>query len=216
MAYRDGDELVTFEGVVAIDKRPLEKQEVSVLCRLPDGREKFVSRNQVPPWQDFPEDESPFTLEVTAWLAGKWEEEPPEEHVTMRDVVVLREGKPDPGTGLPKAIQVRLADGNVEWVPTRGICPGSPVSRDGDRGDLWLRMWIAKAKGLGGDATSATDRRQTEVPGARRERGPRIGDDARSGYRGDAVDYESFAEDHKRNQPEPDPGPLDDDDPLPF
>jgi len=208
MAYRDGDELVTFEGVVAIDKRPLEKQEVSVLCRLPDGREKFVSRQQVPPWQDFPDDETPFTLEITAWLADRWASEPAEEHVVMRDAVVLRSSA--------KAIQVRLPDGKVEWVPLRGIAPGSPVQGDGDRGDLWLRKWIAEAKGWSGERVGG--RQDAARAPAGRERGPRIGDDARSGYRGDAVDYESFAQDNKRDVPDPDPSNGIDDDlgDIPF
>ena len=151
MPFRDGDATVTFEDVENIDRRPMEavmrpdgtytgSQEKSVKCRFSDGKERFVSRGQVPSYQEFPE-EGAFTLEVSEWMVSKWEEsdQAPREVVKVPDVVVLRASA--------RAIQVRLPSGAEEWCPLKGIDEDSPVRGDGDRGELWVAPWCAKMKG---------------------------------------------------------------------
>lgn len=167
MPYRDGDEVTTFQNVRVIDTRPLEpsqkadgtwgpSQEKSVKCRFEDGKERFVSRSQVPSWQTFPDDGQPFELEVSAWMVDRWVEadSAPRQVVKIPDVVVLR--------GSAKAIQVRLPDGSETWVPFKGIDEDSPVHGDGDRGELWVQPWCAKMKGWG---AAASDSRQEPLLG---------------------------------------------------
>lgn len=194
MPFRDGDEVVLFEGVVNIDRRPDKAQERSVLCRFEDGTERFVSRVQCPSYQDFGVVDDVIDLEVSRWLVDRWEEEGPPPHAVVPGVVVLRSSE--------KAIQVRLPDGKVEWVPLRGIDRDSPVSGDGQRGDLWVAEWLARAKGWDQGAPAASSGGERARP-----RQANIGDDARSGYRGDDLEN-------------PDPGASDggafDDDEIPF
>jgi len=201
MPFRDGDEVVMFEGTVNIDRRSADKQERSVLCRLPDGTERFVSRNQCPSYQSFGELDEVIDLEVSAWLVGKWEEEGPPPHAVVPGVVVLRSSE--------KAIQVRLPDGTVAWVPLRGIDKDSPVSGDGQRGDLWVAEWLAKAKGWGQGAPAASSGGERARP-----RQANIGDDARSGYRGDDLENPDPHGDAAAKDDEPDFAAGDDD--LPF
>ncbi len=190
MPFRDGDETVTFQDVQVIDTRPLtppldEKgnpikrpdgslpstQEKSVRCRFEDGTERFVSRSQVPSWQTFPDDATPFELEVSAWMVDKWEEgdRAPREVVKIADVVVLG--------SYPKSIRVRLPDGEEASVPLTGVDKDSPVRSDGDRGELWLAPWCAKLKDWTG--TQDAGGRQGNLP-ATSQHG--VGADARGGF----------------------------------
>jgi hypothetical protein len=167
-----------------IDRRDVARRERSVLCRFEDGEERFVPRNQCPSDQYWPEDAGEvFELEVAQWMVEQWESTPVEEPVKLAGVVALRE--------TAKALQVRLADGQEEWVAKSGIAKGSPVAGDGDRGELWVLRWLAEKKGWpAGGAAPASQR------GGDRAR-PNIGQDARGGY-------------------EPGHPGLDEDDTIPF
>jgi hypothetical protein len=188
MPYRDGDEVETFRNVVVVDNRPAEKQKVSVKCRFADGVERFVSRQWVPSYQEFPDDGSKFELEVSSFMVGLWakNDSEPKQSVKIADVVCLRESRetievPNPPKGTvtrPKALQVRLPTGEEAWCPGKGILPDSPVRSDGDRGELWLEPWCAKMKNWGTGVQAAANGAPARSQDARREaRG--IADDLR-------------------------------------
>lgn len=171
MPFRDGDETVLFEGVLMIDRRPMEKMEKSVLCRFPDGEERFVSRAQCPSDQMWPDEEDQlFDLEVSSWMVSVWNETPPEQPVKIADVLCLRE--------TAKAIQVRLPSGGTpEWLPLKGLHRESPVRGDGDRGELWVLPWAAKMKGWDDSAHVAAEDDKRARDGV-----ANVGDDARGGF----------------------------------
>ena len=187
MPYREGDATRLYEGVVVIDRRDKEKQAKSLLCRFADGKERFVSRKQVPQDFDWPENDVVFDLEVSEWMGQQWDDEPPPVVVKVPDVVVLRDidGKWGP------ALQIRTQDGRQVWVAKKGIMPGSPVQEDGDRGEIWVAEWLARSKQLEGERTGgeAADARQQTFDshdhgvgddGPRRQaEAPNVGSDAR-------------------------------------
>ena len=69
----------------------------------------------------------------------------------------------------PKALCVILATGQEIWMPKSQIESGSAVKGDGDKGVMLVSEWIAKEKGLFGDADP--------VPGEPQPKHPSIKDD---------------------------------------
>ena len=195
MPYRDGDECETFRNVVVVDKRPASAQEKSVKCRFKDGSERFVARSQVPSYQTFPDDGTPFELEVSAWMVATWVEadKVPDEVVKIADVVCLRESNKTIEVKSSKgmvtrsnALFVRLPSGEEAWCPGKGINGDSPVRSDGDRGELWLAPWCAKLKNWHASPSGATNGPPARSQEARRDawsdspKADSIADDLRS------------------------------------
>jgi hypothetical protein len=207
MPYRDGDEVETFRDVIVVDTRKPSEQTKSVKCRFTDGRERFVSRQWVPSYQQFPDDGGKFELEVSSFMVGLWakNDSEPVQVVKIADVVCLRESRdsidiPNPPKGTvrrPKALQVRLPSGEEAWCPGLGISPDSPVRADGDRGELWLAPWCAKLKNWHASPSGATN-----GPPARSQ-------EARRDAWSDSPRVDSISDDLRG-------GVADDDDPLPF
>lgn len=138
--YDPDPEDVTFEDVVFGRET---KSKKAIEATFPDGTKRLVPYSQC---VDKPQPNTQGRLVVTAWIAGKWEEEgPPEESerdqmVRCPSVVVLRETE--------RAIQVRQLLRDPEWVAKAHIDPSSEVQNDGDSGVLVVRAWVAEDKNL--------------------------------------------------------------------
>ena len=152
--YEEDREMSWGEGktdnfVVFHDVKFKKSSGKAVLCEFTDGSERWVPFSQTP--DGFaPEDDTEGDLEVTEWMANKWDEEGPaekEHDVVVPDVVVLRESD--------KAIQIRSPRIEPVWIPKTQIRKHSPVLHDGDRGELIVSPWIAEQKELAGTAAPA-------------------------------------------------------------
>ena len=64
----------------------------------------------------------------------------------------------------PKALCVILATGQEIWMPKSQIERGSAVKSDGDKGVMLVSEWIAKEKGLFGDADTEPGEPQPKHP----------------------------------------------------
>lgn len=118
------------------------KSGKAIDVRFEDGARRWVPVGQIV--GDLPEPDSSGTLEVSEWMAKKWDEEgedPRNRLVRCEGVTVMRESQ--------KALLIRQGlQGEEVWVAKSHVDEGSEVKNDGDSGTLVIPNWIAEEKSL--------------------------------------------------------------------
>lgn len=182
MPLRKNDETVIFDDVVVVDRRPTEKRDKSVICRFADGTERVVPRSMVPAGFEFPGDpdgphqDEPFELEVSAYLAGKWRDDPGPEPYRVGEVEVVREST---HAEYGDSIMFEMQDGSKKWVNLRGVDEKSEVRAEGDVGILWLKTWAAEKLGFVQGRQKTQGRQQERRGGGGGSTTRNVGQDAR-------------------------------------
>jgi hypothetical protein len=145
----------------------------AVLCKFPEGHERWVPISQTP--QDFSWTIGETgTLTVSQWISDKWDAEGPPEaepDVTVDNCVVMKE------TARALLVAVPGAAEHL-WFPKGQIRDSSECKNDGDRGKLVISEWIANQKGLGENAPVSYESVAHDVGRQREARAPRGGGQA--------------------------------------
>lgn len=111
------------------------------------SQERWVPKSQIMGTSEVLHRGQRGSLHVTQWFARQWNEEDAnaprkedEEKHVIADVICLQE--------TAKGLLIKLPDGEEEWFPKRGVMDDSPVQGDSDQGELWVKPWLAKKRGM--------------------------------------------------------------------
>lgn len=127
------------------DVECVRETEKAILVKV-DDESRWVPISQVHPQSAVKHPGDKGTITISEWFSDKWQDsdpvKPKDPPVSIPGCVCMVEAKSG------RAIQVRLPNGSLEWIPTSQIDPTSEVRHDSDQGILIISAWIAGQKGI--------------------------------------------------------------------